>query len=487
MADPLEVQQAAELARTSAMEAIVVAQELLSTTMLMELQRLSDVAPRTKATVAAAMCLLAGTVEDASQFEASGVPLAAWGDLTALLGKPGSFLAALRRFPSVVDSGQLPKWNVWCARRCLDAPPASTANATLSESEQLVSLLDAWVQASLQYCEASGFEDSGLEGTPLVPATSASLAQSPYHQQVRAAAAELPGTRTSTSSRPLPRSANVHAAPKPKAAVQRPAALASGYKAARPIPAPVRASTAVASPNATPLAATLQPAALRPHGKPVAAKTTLRTAGMTLEEMKTQFEHLKKQTREMKVAEANLKFQMAREETAQKVAEKKEDAETLYNWRLEERNNTLRHEDKQRQLTLEKDILENKEFQEFKREVKAGDRQNTIQINHQNYLDQKENSEWFAEHRRNNLMEQQKLVVEEHLEQRNFMVEHHLQELLREESDQKQDRLESDRREMELQLKQAAQQKALALESLEYIRSHQHSAVPGFQHLPTHH
>lgn len=343
-------EKAAELSRTSAMEAIVVAQESLSTTMLMELQRLSDVAPRTKATVAAAMCLLAGTVEGASQFEASGVPLAAWGDLTALLGKPGPFLSALRRFPSVVDAGQLPKSNVLCARRCLDALTSSTANATLPESERLVSLLDAWVQASLQYCEATGFEGSVLEETPPVPATSSALpAQSPHHQQARAAAAELPAARTSTSSQSL----------------RRPAALVRGYKATRPVPAPVRASTAVASPTASPSAAT--PAALRPQGRPVATKKSLRTAAMTLEEMKTQLEQLKKETKEMKVAEANIKFQMTREETAQKIAEKKEDAEALYNWRLEERNATLWFADKQRQLTLEKEILENKEFQEFKK------------------------------------------------------------------------------------------------------------------------
>ncbi|CAE8717994.1 unnamed protein product, partial [Polarella glacialis] len=108
-------------ARRSAFEAISIAQESISVKGIMELQRQTEVSEAAKAVLSAAMCMVAGVDDASMQVDAAGIPLGSWSDLRALLGKPGNFINALRRFPYAVDSGRLQDSNVPSSRQCLEA------------------------------------------------------------------------------------------------------------------------------------------------------------------------------------------------------------------------------------------------------------------------------------------------------------------------------------------------------------------------------
>ncbi|CAE8619886.1 unnamed protein product, partial [Polarella glacialis] len=230
------------------------------------------------------------------------------------------------------------------------------------------------------------------------------------------------------------------------------------------------------------------------HRQPrVSGASTVKSVGGTslgsrfapMEDLKMQLQQLKKETRDMKAVEAQLKFTMRREEDQQKLAVKREDIKGTMEWRQKQQEESLKCAAERQKSTVEAELVENKDFQEFKKIAKHVAANEDLQRTVDNYLDHKENSEWSAELHRQLHSERQKLEVEDHLEQTNFMAEYRLEEEQNYDIEERKDRLDAEYREMELKLLQAAKTREFALENLEHVRAHQHSVVPTKLLMPT--
>ncbi|CAE8635679.1 unnamed protein product [Polarella glacialis] len=141
-------------ARRSAFEAISIAQESISVKGIMELQRQTEVSEAAKAVLSAAMCMVAGVDDASMQVDAAGIPLGSWSDLRALLGKPGNFINALRRFPYAAS---LATYGVYTTALLSFDQFTCAFPKKLSQREK-----EAWHLEALNDAEGSGLSYSKL-------------------------------------------------------------------------------------------------------------------------------------------------------------------------------------------------------------------------------------------------------------------------------------------------------------------------------------
>lgn len=200
---------------------------------------------------------------------------------------------------------------------------------------------------------------------------------------------------------------------------------------------------------------------------------------------RAQIEQLKRETRDMKAMQSSMKWNMQREDKKLKTRETKKDRQNVLEdtekWSKE--MHALEEENKKE--VLEEELADQKKFQEFKRDVKQIAEEDDVKRQSINYVDHKEASEWTAELRRSQHYEQQKLVVEEHLEQTNFLAEYKLEEQQQLDFDTRKDRTEQEYREMQLAFMKAQKEREAAMEGLEYARSAHQFPVTQDLHLPT--
>lgn len=492
-----QTDEARVTATRSALEALQTAQEALSVKGLVELQRLEEVSPAILAVVGAVICLASGPDESALQVDASGVPLASWADLRGLLFKPGHFVTALRRFSYVVEAGKLPSNNVPSSRRCFEA-----AGST-EQDVDLVSGLKDWVLAAWSYCEAAGTGaggDASLEQQEMQMPASPTSASSRGPSSQRQAQQAAPPARTSTASAARTSTGSGRAA-QPTQGAGPPSRRASGgstggYRQAQPrisdvrapsgtLGAPVRGGTTPPGPGVvTPVSSPQQRASLAHSAISLRSREGGR-APAAIADYRAQIEQLKKETRDMKSVQSSIKWTMQREEKKLKTREERKDKKNG----LEDNEKWLKEmralEEDINSSQTEEELSNQKKYQEFKREMKQIAEEEDLQRQNINYLEHKENSEWTAEMRRSQHMEEQKLIVEEHLEQTNFLAEYRLEEQQQLDFDTRKDRAEQEFRDMQLAFMKAQKEKEAAMEALEFARSARQCPVTPDLHLPT--
>eukprot|EP00933_Yihiella_yeosuensis_P037903 TRINITY_DN31900_c0_g1_i1.p1 TRINITY_DN31900_c0_g1~~TRINITY_DN31900_c0_g1_i1.p1 ORF type:complete len:470 (+),score=134.29 TRINITY_DN31900_c0_g1_i1:2-1411(+) len=409
--------------------------------------------------------MVTGVDDGALQVDASLLPDASWVDLRALLGKPGHFISALRRFPYMVDSGRLPASNVSIAKQCLEA--ASSDGDLTPDEERLVPPLRIWLEASFEYSKVivAGSPDSpsGFSSTPT---------GSPNRKGV---AGTTPTGRSSTAGRTpsnQPGSAG-GAQPTPTrgeailASRRNSNGSAAVNRTNRPIPVPVRGGTppGVTS-NSLDKGASRFSTASSQAGYPRHIARDV----VAVQDLKAQIEQLKKETRQMKSMQANIKWKLHRQDDMQRLAEKKKDKAEILAWRDQQRAAGAELEEMIREERKKAELSDGKDYQEFKRDVKELAHQLELERKEDAYLQQKENSEWVIERKREMCAEQQRLTVQEHLEQTNFLAEYRLEEQTKEDYATREDRLELERAEMDLALQSAQLERELAAEALEQTK-----------------
>lgn len=187
----------------------------------------------------------------------------------------------------------------------------------------------------------------------------------------------------------------------------------------------------------------------------------------------------------MKSVQSSIKWTMQREEKKLKTREERKDKKNG----LEDNEKWLKEmralEEDINSSQTEEELSNQKKYQEFKREMKQIAEEEDLQRQNINYLEHKENSEWTAEMRRSQHMEEQKLIVEEHLEQTNFLAEYRLEEQQQLDFDTRKDRAEQEFRDMQLAFMKAQKEKEAAMEALEFARSARQVPVTPDLHLPT--
>jgi len=187
-------------------------------------------------------------------------------------------------------------------------------------------------------------------------------------------------------------------------------------------------------------------------------------------------EETKKEVREIRSIEAQMKWNMAREEIKNKVEEEREQENEIRDWRWRESDEMRAFVEEQAKITKEVELEESKDFQEFKREVKVVVKEEEQRLITETYEANTDIAAWREE--------AAQLVVEadkEVIADRNADV-HHLrevkaQEKMQEKIEEEERREEEQNLEMMALARQLAREKEQLLESLELTRARQRVPV----------
>lgn len=141
----------------------------------------------------------------------------------------------------------------------------------------------------------------------------------------------------------------------------------------------------------------------------------------------------KREVREIKAIESQLKWNMQREEKKEKSADEKAGVEELRDWRWRQNDEMKAYRNAKAQACKVAELKESKSFQEFKREVKDRHKADERRQIEEMYLQDLENSQWRADLVRVAHEKEKELVaerVEDFLENREIRTNRKLQERL---------------------------------------------------------
>lgn len=180
----------------------------------------------------------------------------------------------------------------------------------------------------------------------------------------------------------------------------------------------------------------------------------------------------KKEVREIKALEAQMRWNMAREEQKDTQSEEKEKENEIRDWRW-------RESDEMKQLVAEKaqaikvvDLEESKDFQEFKRETKAVVKDAEQQMITEEYLQDIENASWRADIARVEMERERELVIEK-VDGVKELQEIKKQEKIIVKIQEEDERQFEQNMEMERMAKELAREREQLLQSLQLTRSAQ--------------
>lgn len=199
--------------------------------------------------------------------------------------------------------------------------------------------------------------------------------------------------------------------------------------------------------------------------------------------MKAELERIRRETREMKTTETQVKAAMRREEEKQKKSEKERDQKDILDWRKQQRDERQAYDAERKMQQKTDELDDNREYQAYKRSLKEADKDQELQDIRAAYHEAKDDAAYNAEVLKQELAERQRLPVQENLEKYRTLADAKNQERQREELDQHETRLTTEQFELEHRMMLARQERDAALQSLEFIRNHQLSPVPEGQDL----
>lgn len=214
-----------------------------------------------------------------------------------------------------------------------------------------------------------------------------------------------------------------------------------------------------------------------PHGSGYAPR-------LGVEDWRARLEQVKRETREMKAMEAQLKWGMKRDEEKARKVEKVHDKKDLMQWRQDQQRDALDYASAKKRETKLIELQESRDFQETKRAVKQAEKEEQLALAKEQHIETVEHSEWHIELKKVTDAERQRLVIEEHLERYQHFAEHNLEEQQREKQEQRASAQESEEQEMKFMMQKAMADRDKALASLDHFRSTQTIAVTGTHHHP---
>lgn len=198
-------------------------------------------------------------------------------------------------------------------------------------------------------------------------------------------------------------------------------------------------------------------------------------APQTMQEFRKMLEETKKEVRDIRAIEAQMRWNMTREEKKSKVVEAVAEESEIRDWRWQQADEMKAYVEEKDQIIMENELLERKDFVEFKREAKAQVKEEEREYVEERYQQDVENAAWRAELAKE-VIDRDKQVAVDRQEDvqviRDKRAEQRVQEKL-EVEDQRQ--LEQSL-EMAKMARELAREKEELLRSLEYVRSCQKPA-----------
>jgi len=202
---------------------------------------------------------------------------------------------------------------------------------------------------------------------------------------------------------------------------------------------------------------------------------------LAMKDMKAELEKIRKETVEMKAAEAGVKAKMKREEEAHQKAEKeKKQLEELQRRKREEEEMKAYCAEKKKQQHQE-DLDRKEDFISHVKQMKVAEHQQELACIHDCYLESKEASQYNAEWVREKRSEEQWLPIEENIEKYSTLAAARKEERQRVELEEQEEQALREKAEMEHLVMLAQQERDRALESLDFVRYHEQAPVQSSQ------
>jgi len=196
-----------------------------------------------------------------------------------------------------------------------------------------------------------------------------------------------------------------------------------------------------------------------------------------------QLEQLKKETLEIRAAEAQIKWSMKREEEKLKRGERKADTKEVLTARRMQREETANHLEAETRSRKEQENLDSRNFQQEKRMQKNAQKEDDERRKSQEYMDNKEHSEWSVSMAKKAHAERPKPIIQANLEKYQTMAAFRRDEHAREKQDASDARASDEQAELEHTMLQLQRERELAVSSLEHTRMNHQVPIPGGQHL----
>merc|ERR1719410_858387 len=117
----------------------------------------------------------------------------------------------------------------------------------------------------------------------------------------------------------------------------------------------------------------------------------------TVQEFQRMLEETKKEVREIRAIEAQMRWNMAREEVREKAQKEAAALDDIRDWRWKQSDEMKQYVAEKAHRAKVEELQEAKEYQEFKREVKTLVKEEDLKIIQEGYQNDISNAQWRAE------------------------------------------------------------------------------------------
>lgn len=181
-------------------------------------------------------------------------------------------------------------------------------------------------------------------------------------------------------------------------------------------------------------------------------------------------EETKKEVREIRAIEAQMRWNMARDEVRERAQKEAATLDDIRDWRWKQSDEMKQYvADKAHRAKVE-ELQESKEYQEFKREVKTLVKEEDLKIIQEGYQNDISNAQWRAEMDRERQIKEKEIVVS-HAADFQFLRDTRAQQKSQEKVQEDERRALEQSLEMANMAKELAREKEKLLQSLQYVRS----------------
>lgn len=194
-------------------------------------------------------------------------------------------------------------------------------------------------------------------------------------------------------------------------------------------------------------------------------------------------EATKREVREIRSVEAQMRWNLQRQEKRETVLAEKEASEELRDWRWRQSDEMKAYVTEKAKETKVVELDESRNFQEFKREVKTVQREEEKRLIQEEYMQDMENARWVAElaSEENN---QNRELLQERLHDIRELKDMRVSEKIKEKATVDQDRALEQNLEMANMARALAKEKEKLLQSLQYARQCQKAPPLGGKRSP---
>lgn len=203
-----------------------------------------------------------------------------------------------------------------------------------------------------------------------------------------------------------------------------------------------------------------------------------------IEDWHEKLAQMKREVAQIKADESQARWNMKREEDRARNMEMKQDAKDYMNWRQDQAMET-------KECAAERDMA-NKDFylkcsleyQEFKRAAHQNQKEEDIHRNKEDYLESKDNSQWYMDLKKTLPAEERKMIIDMNLERYALMAESRTEETQRKQLEQRMEMEQAEQDELSYQMLQVQKERDAALHTLEFIRQQRVLAIPEDRDIP---